>query len=300
METIKRICKCCGKEFKAQDTSTIFCSVRCKQFFKDTERRNRDRLEIVNQVKKETRLALQNKSYFSLTDAAKFLCVSRNTLYKIIASGGIRPLRFSARTVRISSEDLERYVPIDLTSETNDEETKARLERLTSSQTMKKKQSSTQNVKTKSSQRKGHIRQREIAKPEPIEEDPITDIEVPSIDDPDGWYTYPQLTEITGITSRSIKEYCKVNDIPRRKIGYRTCISKPHWDRVRGNSIDLTPYYSMQELIDKYGLESHYLRSILIKKGIKRIKIGTFAYYEKEGADKALRYRLDGTRANTI
>ena len=53
------------------------------------------------------REALEGKTHLSISEAAKFLGVSRPTLYARIEQGELTPLRVSTRTVRIPIEQLE-------------------------------------------------------------------------------------------------------------------------------------------------------------------------------------------------
>ena len=60
------------------------------------------------EVREFERLALLDKNYLTLSDAAKLMQISRNTLYKIIQLYSIQLQRFTDRTVRIARADLEK------------------------------------------------------------------------------------------------------------------------------------------------------------------------------------------------
>lgn len=65
----------------------------------------------MNTNEHESQTLTQNGSrYLSITEAAKFLSVSRETVYKLIADKSIALYRVSQRTPRICRSELEAYV----------------------------------------------------------------------------------------------------------------------------------------------------------------------------------------------
>ena len=106
--TYRKICEQCGCEFTSQKSTTHYCSSRCANLAR--KHRNRDeRLRgTAIEVRARERLALLDKDSLTISDAARLLQMSRNTLYKIIKEHGIQLQRFTVRTVRIAREDLDR------------------------------------------------------------------------------------------------------------------------------------------------------------------------------------------------
>ena len=103
-----KICEECGKEFITLMPTTHYCSDRCSKLAykhrKRDERLNNTTLE----VRERQRLALLDKDFLTLSDAARLMQMSRNTLYKIIRDNEIQIKRFTDRTVRIARADLDK------------------------------------------------------------------------------------------------------------------------------------------------------------------------------------------------
>ncbi|MFA7033704.1 MAG: helix-turn-helix domain-containing protein, partial [Bacteroidales bacterium] len=106
--TFRKICQHCGREFTAYTSVTAYCSTRCANLADKLKKRNERLRETQADVLEMQRLALLDKNYLTLSDAARLLQVSRNTLYRIIRDNKVPLLRFTDRTVRISREELER------------------------------------------------------------------------------------------------------------------------------------------------------------------------------------------------
>ena len=106
--TFRKICQHCGKEFIACYQRTEYCSARCAKLADKQRKRNERLKETQLEVRERERLALLDKNWLTLSDAARLMQMSRTTLYKVIADHGIELKRFSARTVRIARADLEK------------------------------------------------------------------------------------------------------------------------------------------------------------------------------------------------
>ena len=106
--TFRKICQHCGKEFIACYQRTEYCSTRCAKLADKQRKRNERLKETQLEVRERERLALLDKNWLTLSDAARLMQMSRTTLYKVIADNGIVLKRFSARTVRIARADLEK------------------------------------------------------------------------------------------------------------------------------------------------------------------------------------------------
>ncbi|MEM7297050.1 MAG: helix-turn-helix domain-containing protein [Bacteroidota bacterium] len=89
---VQRICQHCGSEFTAKTTVTKYCSDNCaKRAYK-----KRKKEEKIGQSNEETKsivvkptLAIQDKDFLSLEEAATLLGVSRTTLYRMRRDGAI-------------------------------------------------------------------------------------------------------------------------------------------------------------------------------------------------------------------
>ena len=89
---VQRICQHCGNEFTAKTTVTKYCSDNCaKRAYK-----KRKKNEKIGKSNEETKtivakpiLAIQDKDFLSLEEAATLLGVSRTTLYRMRRDGAI-------------------------------------------------------------------------------------------------------------------------------------------------------------------------------------------------------------------
>ena len=83
---VKRICQWCGKPFIAQKTTTNYCSPQCsKRGYK--HRMKERRMELIqSQELLEVKKMLENQEYFTFSQAAKLMGVSRCRKYKLICN----------------------------------------------------------------------------------------------------------------------------------------------------------------------------------------------------------------------
>lgn len=107
-KTYRKICQHCGKEFIALTSVTAYCSHRCASLSLKNKKRD-ERLKSTSiETRELKRLALLDKNFLSLSDAARLMQISRTTLYRIITIYSIPLHKFTDRTVRISREDLDK------------------------------------------------------------------------------------------------------------------------------------------------------------------------------------------------
>ncbi len=82
--THDRICQHCGKEFVSQKKSTKYCSHRCANLADKARKKAQKQLLKQENAKEARRQDLLQKNFLSITEAAKLLQISRNTIYTII------------------------------------------------------------------------------------------------------------------------------------------------------------------------------------------------------------------------
>ena len=104
--THDRICQHCGKEFVSQKRSTKYCSHRCANLADKAQQKAQKQLLKQENAKEERRQDLLQKNFLSITEAAKLLQVSRNTIYILIKKHDIPLQRLTARTVRVAQDEL--------------------------------------------------------------------------------------------------------------------------------------------------------------------------------------------------
>lgn len=104
---VKRICQWCGKPFIAQKTTTNYCSPQCsKRGYK--HRMKERRMELIqSQELLEVKKMLENQEYFTFSQAAKLMGVSRQYIYKLVKENKLRASRISSRMSFIRRADIE-------------------------------------------------------------------------------------------------------------------------------------------------------------------------------------------------
>lgn len=110
-EPIKKICEYCGCEFDAYTQNARYCSHDCnRKAYREIKRREVISLttSMAGQTKRErARMALSERDYLSISDAAAIMGVSRWTVYRNVVKGIIPAKRLSRRTTLIRKKDIE-------------------------------------------------------------------------------------------------------------------------------------------------------------------------------------------------
>ena len=84
---VKRICQWCGKPFIAQKTTTNYCSPQCsKRGYKHRMKERRMELREIQEML-EVKKKLESQEYFTFSQAAKLMGVSRQYVYKLVKGG---------------------------------------------------------------------------------------------------------------------------------------------------------------------------------------------------------------------
>ena len=291
--THDRICQHCGKEFVSQKKSTKYCSHRCANLADKARKKAQKQLLKQENAKEARRQDLLQKNFLSITEAAKLLQISRNTIYILIKKHDIPLQRLTARTVRIAQDELYK-IRHEVKSPINS--TPQELAERDASLITREEVTKTYGISTAwfFSQLKKHgIKAQRIAGGCFYNKDDMERIfshkEFLHITE---WYTFQELKEMTGFRTESICDIIKTNKIPKKKTNNCVYVSKKHWDEARGNHLNLEEeYYTMKQISAKYGLSCNYLYCFLRDQGIERIKIGNFAYFKKETIDQVLTNR---------
>ena len=79
-----KVCEQCGCQFESHFAVTRYCSARCANLSKKHKLRDERLQNLGDEVRERERLALLDKNFLTIADAARLLQMSRNTLYKII------------------------------------------------------------------------------------------------------------------------------------------------------------------------------------------------------------------------
>ena len=289
-----KVCEQCGCQFESHFAVTRYCSPRCANFSKKHKLRDERLQNLGDDVRERERLALLDKNFLTIADAARLLQMSRNTLYKIIKENDIPLKRFSLRTVRIAREDLEKVAakraedynvsnPIqgpgdDLGKWMTREQVMEKYD-VTYSwfySVLKKRGIKTHMIGTLG------FYDRDVMHRLFSNQDYTHVTE---------WYTFDEVRTATGMRTESISDFIREHKIPKMKKNNITYISKTHWDEARGLNVEKDLYYTMAEITDKYGLSRNHLYCVFKEHKVPRIKRGNFVYFIREDVDNILANR---------
>ena len=104
---VKRICQWCGKPFIAQKTTTCYCSPQCsKRGYKHRIKERKMELRHIQEMQ-ELRSSLEKQEYFTFSQAARLMGVSRQYIYKLVKEDKLRASRISGRMSLVRRADIE-------------------------------------------------------------------------------------------------------------------------------------------------------------------------------------------------
>ena len=104
---VKRICQWCGKPFIAQKTTPNYCSPQCsKRGYKHRMKERRMELRQIQEMV-EVKKKLESQEYFTFSQTAKLMGVSRQYIYKLVKEDKLRASRLSSRMSLIRRADIE-------------------------------------------------------------------------------------------------------------------------------------------------------------------------------------------------
>lgn len=289
-----KICEECGKPFTTGMATTRYCSERCSKLAYKHKKRDERLAGTTLEVREKQRLALLDKDFLTLTDAARLMQMSRNTLYKVIKTNDIQLKRFTDRTVRIARADLDKA------SEGRTTGINTPAPKLTDDlgKWMTREQVMAQYGVTYSwfysVLKKRGVKTHMIGTLGFYDKDVMERIfSNQDYNHITAWYTFDELRQSTGMRTESICDFIKSHKIPKKKKNGVTYVSQEHWDNARGADINLDAYYTIPQIMDRYQMSRNHLFCVLKDNGIQRIKRGNFVYLPKEDVDRALAYRLD-------
>ena len=104
---VKRICQWCGKPFIAKKTTTCYCSPQCsKRGYKHRMMERKMELRHMQEML-ELRSSLEKQEYFTFSQAARLMGVSRQYIYKLVKEEKLRASRLSGKMSLIRRADIE-------------------------------------------------------------------------------------------------------------------------------------------------------------------------------------------------
>ena len=262
---VKRICQWCGKPFIAQKTTTNYCSPQCsKRGYK--HRMKERRMELIqSQELLEVKKMLENQEYFTFSQAAKLMGVSRQYIYKLVKEDKLRASRISSRMSFIRRADIELLLKSKPYERVMSKVEFDIAEYYTAEEIAQKYKVNTKWVWT-------YTREYNVPK-----------VKIRQFN----YYSKKH-----GMSPVAIRSHVYRNNIPSKKEHGQIFYSKLHFDLSKQTAEDnASEYYTVQEVMKKYNLTRDSVYGILQFHEIKREKKGRFVRFLKVEFDHVMGVR---------
>ena len=283
---VKRICQWCGKPFMAKKTTTNYCSPQCsKRGYKHRMKERRMEMREFQEMM-EVKNKLESQEYFTFSQAARLMGVSRQYVYKLVKEDKLRASRLSSRMSLIRRTDIELMLKTKPYEVLRPKDEFDVTEYYTAEQIAEKYKVNAKWVWTYTRQHnvpKVRIRQFNYYSKKHIDaafakyktDDALTE-----------WYTPEEIEEKYGMTRVAIRSQVYRNNIPSKKEHGQIFYSKLHFDLSKQTAEDdSSEYYTVQEAMKKYNLTRDSIYGILHFHEIKREKKGRFVRFLKVDFD---------------
>lgn len=250
---VKRICQWCGKPFIAQKATTCYCSPQCsKRGYKHRIKERKMELRHIQEMQ-ELRSSLEKQDYFTFSQAARLMGVSRQYIYKLVKEEKLRASRISGRMALVRRADIELMLkskPYErLVTKTDFDITE-------------------------------YYTAEEIAKYEV--DSALTE-----------WYTPEEIVEKYGMTRVAIRSQVYRNNIPAKKVNGKIYYSKLHFDLSKSSEQEIrAEYYTVQEAMARYKISRDAVYGILNFHQVKRLKQGRYIRFLRINFDKTMGARI--------
>ena len=104
---VRRICQWYEKPFIAQKTTTLYCSHHCANLgYKERMRERRRQLKQAQELL-QIHPAAEGQDYFTFSQAAQLMGVTRQYIYKLVKENKLRASRISGKKSMIRRADIE-------------------------------------------------------------------------------------------------------------------------------------------------------------------------------------------------
>ena len=286
---VKRICQWCGKPFIAQKTTTNYCSPQCsKRGYK--HRMKERRMELIqSQELLEVKKMLENQEYFTFSQAAKLMGVSRQYIYKLVKEDKLRASRISARMSIIRRADIELMLKTRPYERRRIKDDLDITEYYTAEQISEKYKVSQKWIWAYTRENNiPKIRNRQFNYNSKKHIDAVF-AKYKTDDALTEWYTPEEIEEKYGMTRVAIRSHVYRNNIPSKKEHGQIFYSKLHFDLSKKTiEDDSSEYYTVQEAMKKYNLSRDSVYGVLQFHEIKREKKGRFVRFLKVEFDHVM------------
>lgn len=281
MHIVTKTCSCCGNTFTTDIPRQTYCSVACRNTQNTRIKRQRKEARRARAEVKEARATLEGKAHLSITEAAKFLGVSRPTLYARINAGELQPVKVSSRTVRIPMEQLKadsQLTPQPSKGDFSVLISKAEvLAKYNISESWLMRKMKEEGIRPRIIKGKAHYPKKDVDrmfKPKPTY-------------NADEWYNAEDLMKSEGFTRKYLSSYVREKKIDCKRIGRTMLVDKKQWDRSRLFQGDIEKnYLTVDQAKKHYHLGQQTFYDKVKAAGIEGIRTGVFVYYKIADLDR--------------
>mgnify|MGYP004517541017 FL=1 len=276
-----KTCPGCGNPFTPENPRQRYCNETCRNTYNMRLKRQRKqarKAEIETMAARET---FGGKSHLSITEAARFLGVSRPTLYARINDGELTPLKVSSRTVRIPIEQLtadSQIQPQPIKGDWSILISKAEvLQKYNISESWLMRRMKEEGFRPRIIKGKAFYPKKEVVrlfKPTPVY-------------NKEDWYNAEDLMQSEGKTRKYIASYVREKKILVKRDGRLLLISKKDWDRSRLFQGDIEKnYLTVDQAKKHYHLGQHTFYDKVKAASIEGTRTGIYVYYKKTDLDR--------------
>ena len=257
---VAKICPCCGREFAAEKSTTMFCSGNCARKYRRrqeaAERREKVTAEQIKLNIDVKESFTPDSQFLRASDAAKYLGVSTRTILRYIDQGIIKAKRLP-RVTLIERTVLREVLESDVSL----------------------------HVKTKA----------KIEIPPKDDSNPIFNGEHITIPEASKLYDVP-LNVMQNYLRRSDLKFTMYRNT---RFYDKKEVDRYVKKRLRDRRPDIKEWYSVNDILTKFNITSITLNNQLYKASVPKRKDGGYTYYSKAHIDEMFGYLLESDKYYT-
>ena len=257
---VAKICPCCGREFAAEKSTTMFCSGNCARKYRRrqeaAERREKVTAEQIKLNIDVKESFTPDSQFLRASDAAKYLGVSTRTILRYIDQGIIKAKRLP-RVTLIERTVLREVLESDVSL----------------------------HVKTKA----------KIEIPPKDDSNPIFNGEHITIPEASKLYDVP-LNVMQNYLRRSDLKFTMYRNT---RFYDKKEVDRYVKKRLRDRRPDIKEWYSVNDILTKFNITSITLNNQLYKASVPKRKDGGYTYYSKSHIDEMFGYLLESDKYYT-
>lgn len=112
---LTKICNYCGNDFEARKTTTKTCSDSCaKKLYKQKQKYTKLKAAVgeTQRIKAHPMEDVKAKEFLSIRDVAKLLNCSRQMVYDLINSGGLKAINLKVKKTTVRRAEIDKLFTV--------------------------------------------------------------------------------------------------------------------------------------------------------------------------------------------